>query len=255
MAPSGTPSQHVGKRRYFSASTECMSGRRGVVQLDGCTELALKQLDRSYPRGAGITGIDRTATCAARRTSSFVQYAQIVLDELVARFQPTCLTEFASRPSPVAAQQIGITAVVVERDARPIQLHHLPVGPVRQLEPPQLIVGSGQPQPGFRIAWLRFDNVPEGLFRKPVVPLAELRACDMQFAGLRRHVTGSHHSIRSRERSCNSAGIKVGIDLAVAACQRKGKRPHRHQHRSAPPWRLRRLYRLHTSHDVLTLTC
>ena len=164
MAPCSTPSQHVAERRYFSASTECMSRRRGVFQLDGCTELALKQHDRSYPRGAGITGNNRTATCAARRTSSFVQYAQIVLDELVAGFEPTCLTEFAARASPVAAQQIGITAVVVERDARPIELHHLAVGPVRQLEPSQLIVGSGQPQPGFGIAWLRFDEVPSRMW-------------------------------------------------------------------------------------------
>src|SRR5665213_2597594 len=91
---------------------------------------------------------------------------QIVLHVFIARILALGFGELGAGALVVAAQHVGIALVVEDFGGRPEDAGGLFIGAVGEIETAQAVIGSGQSEPGFRVARMQFGGAAEILFRQ-----------------------------------------------------------------------------------------
>src|SRR5829696_439812 len=103
-----------------------------------------------------------------------VQGLQVVADLLVLRILRLGLRKILAGAAQVAAQKVRVAAVVEEFRRRADQLKGLGVGAVGEPVALELVIGSGEPEPGLGVVLAALDRAAEMHLGEAVVPGAEM---------------------------------------------------------------------------------
>src|SRR5262245_1386262 len=103
-----------------------------------------------------------------------LEQLEIVLDVGVAGVLALGFQQRFAGALGIAAQNVGVAAVVEDLGGRPRDLHGLVVGAVGELEPAQAIVGSGKPEPRLEVARMQLDGAAEVALGRCEIPRIEM---------------------------------------------------------------------------------